>query len=401
MATVGMCIVLALGEGCSRTFGAHAQGGSDPVPTVAVVRVTAETIVRRSSLEAELEPYQEVEIRGKVAGYVKNIAVDIGSRVHKGQLLALLEVPELQSDCDQAAAAIRRRDAEVKRAQDQLNVAQAVYQVAHLTYQRLGKVNEEHPGMVAEREVDDAFGHDQQAEAQVSADRAALAAAQAALGEATSNQSRVQAMLAYARIEAPFNGVITKRYVHTGAMVPSGTSSSTQATPVVRIAQIDPLRLVIYVPASLVRHIQVGKLVAVHVPAAGKNFDLPVSRKQEAVDLASRTMRVEVDIPNRDLALAPGEYAQVELSVERKENALVVPSVAVIHHGDQTSLWIVNTAQCLELRRVVLGIEASGKTEIVSGVSESEVVAIGQTSTFQTGEKVNPKTVVLAGEGGS
>ncbi len=366
------------------------------VRTVAVVRVAAETIARRSLLEAELEPYQEVEIRGKVAGYVKLIAVDIGSRVRRGQLLASLELPELQSECDQASAAIRRREAEVKQAQDQLNVAQAGYQVAHLTYDRLAKVNQTHPGLLAEREVDDAFGSDQQAEAKVSAGGAALAAAEAALREALSNQRRVQAMLDYARITAPFNGVITKRYVHTGAMVPAGTSSSTQATPVVRIAQTDPLRLVIYVPASLVRHIQVGKSVAIHVPAAGKSFDLPISRMQDAVDVASRTMRVEVDIPNPDLALAPGEYAQVELSVERKEDALVVPSVAVIHHGNQPSLWVVNRENCLELRPVALGIESSGKIEIVSGASEGEFVAIGPTSTFQAGEKVNLKTMDLA-----
>ncbi len=395
-----ICLVPLLSTGCSQAAGAHVHQNPDPIPTVAVVRVAMEPIMRQSSLEAELEPYQEVDIRGKVAGYVQSITVDIGSRVRKGQLLALLEVPELQSDRDQADATVRRRDAEAKRAQDQLNVAQAVYQFAHLTYQRLSKVNEEHPGMVAGREVDDALGHDQQAEAQVSADRAALAAAQASLREAISSQGKEQAILDYARITAPFDGVITKRYVHTGAMVPAGTSS--QATPVVRIAQTDPLRLVIYVPASLVRNVQIGKHVTIRVPAAGKTFDLPISRMQDAVDLASRTMRIEVDVPNRDMALASGEYAQAELSLERKDNALVVPAVAVIHRRDQASLWVVNAAHCLELRTVALGIESASKVEIVSGVSEGDAVAIGQTGGFQAGEKVNVKTIEHVGvEGGS
>ncbi len=397
-AGLGSCLVLT--SACSRKFETHALSASDRPPTVAVVRVAAQPISRQVTLEAELEPYQEVDIRAKVAGYVRQINVDIGSRVARGQLLATLEVPELKSDRDQALATVKRREAEVSRAQEQLRLAQSAHQVAHLSYGRLTSVNQSHPGLVAEQEVDDAMGKDQQAEAQVSADRAALGAAQAALTEALGNQKRVQAMLDYSFITAPFSGVIAKRYVNTGTMVPAGTSSSTQATPVVTIEQNDPLRLVIYVPASLVPHVRMGELVKIQIPNTPKTFELPISRMADALDVASRTMRVEVDVPNPKMEFAPGEYANVELSFENKSAALVVPSIALVRKGNEAGLWLVNPEHRLVFRQVSVGIESSDKTEILSGVSENDLVAIGQTSTFQNGEKVSPKTIQLARNAG-
>jgi RND family efflux transporter MFP subunit len=390
-----LALALLASWGYSRALGKRTDTTTHSVATVAAVRAVRQPISRRVTLEAEFEPYQEVDIRAKVAGYVRNISVDIGARVRQGQLLASLEVPELKSDRDQAAATVQRREAEVKRAAGQLSVAQAAYQVAHLTYVRLASVNKAHPGLVAEQDVDDALGRDQQAEAQVSASRAALGAARAALTEALGNQSRVQAMLDYSRITAPFAGVITKRYVNTGTMVPAGTSSSTQATPVVSIAQTDPLRLVIYVPASLVPHLRAGTVVAVRFSTTAKLLELPIARMADAVDVASRTMRVEVDVPNPNSELAPGEYAQAELPVERLDDALVVPLVAMLRNGSQASLWVINPAHRLELRPVKLGIESAGLAQVVSGVSENDLVAVGPSSAFQAGDEVNPKPVEL------
>jgi RND family efflux transporter MFP subunit len=377
--------------GCSRAFVGHAAADNRSLLTVAVVRVGRQPISRRVVLEAELEPFQEVDIRAKVAGYVKNISVDIGSRVKQGQLLASLTVPELESDLDQAAATVTQREAEVSRAQEQLKLAQAAYSVAHLTYQRLSSVNQEHPGLVAEQEVDDALGRDQQAQAQVSADKAALAASEAALTESKGNQRKVQAVLDYAKIEAPFTGVITKRYVHTGTMVPAGITTTTQGTPVVRISQTDPLRLVIYVPASMVPGVHAGTPVTIHLGSQAKTLNLVITRTAGAVDVASRTMRAEVDVPNPQMVLVPGEYAQVELPVEQNDDALVVPVEAVDRNGDEASLWVVNGTHSLELRRIKLGIESSGQAEVTSGVSENELVVVGQRSTLQAGEQVIPK----------
>ena len=228
-----MSIAVAILCSCGRKSegeAAHADtSASTSPPVVAVARATPADLTRSVMLTAEFRPFQEIEVHAKVAGYVKQIMVDVGDRVTAGQTLAILEVPEMSDDVARAQASSKRSEAEVQHAKDELAQAQAGYDAAHLTYQRLFDVNKQRPNLVAQQEIDDARAKDLAAEAGVSAAKSALAAAQQQVQVSQVDQQRTNTMLAYSRITAPFAGVISKRYADTGAMIQAGTASQTQA----------------------------------------------------------------------------------------------------------------------------------------------------------------------------
>src|SRR5215831_2362308 len=216
--------VLLGSAGCSHqeaeTTGAPETG---KVVNVAVSKVVREDLSQGLRIAAEFRPFQEIDVHAKVAGYVKHIDVDVGDRVKKGQTLAVLEVPELQDELNQAAASMRQSEQEVDQAQHELRRAQADYTVAHLTYTRLEGVMKTRPELIAQQDVDDAQGKDEAAEAQVEGAKAGLAAAQELLHGDSANRERVQALFNYTKITAPFEGVVTRRYADTGAMLAAGT----------------------------------------------------------------------------------------------------------------------------------------------------------------------------------
>ena len=201
---------------------------------------------------------------------MKSICVDVGDRVKAGQLLAVLEIPELQDEIQQDEASVKRANEEINRAQADLERAESAHEVAHLAATRLAGVLKVRPNLVAQQDIDEATGRDRVAEAQVSTAKAALAAAKEQLEVAKATQGKTQTLFDYARITAPFAGVITHRYADTGAMIQAGTSSQTQAMPIVRLSQNDRLRLVIPVPESAVSRIHVGNDVAVAVQSLHK-----------------------------------------------------------------------------------------------------------------------------------
>src|ERR1019366_2080268 len=190
-------------------------------------------------LTVESRPFKQVDVHAKVSGYIRHIFVDVGDKVSAGQELAILEVPELNAQVMGAQADIRRSQDAIRRAQSEIERAESTHHAYHSAYTRLKQASEERPGLVAEQELDDAM-------------------AQAAL-------ARLSALQAYSHITAPFAGVVTKRYVDTGALISAGTSSETQSQPVVQLAEWSLLRLVIPVPASSVPLLHLGSVVQVHV----------------------------------------------------------------------------------------------------------------------------------------
>ena len=298
---------------------------STAVLNVAVAKVVRTDLSQGLRIAAEFKPFQEIEVHAKVAGYVKRIYVDVGDRVKSGQTLAVLEVPELQDDLNQAAAMLAQSDQEAEKAQSELKSAQANYTVAHLSYTRLESVMKARPELMAQQEVDDAQGKDLATEAQVAAAQSALAAAQDHRRAATASRARVQAMFDYTRITAPFDGVVTMRYADTGAMVAAGTTSEQQALPVVKLSQNGLLRLQIPVPEGDVPIVRLGKKVSVEVESLHRTFEGTVARFADRVDASTRTMMTEVDVPNPKLEIVPGMYAYVSFPIEQKSNVLVVP----------------------------------------------------------------------------
>lgn len=361
--------------------------------TAAVARVERRTISNTLKISGEFKPFQDVDVHAKVAGYIKAIYVDVGTHVRQGQTLAILEVPELAAQLAGADAAVRRANEEIGRAQGDLERAKSSHAAAHLAFQRLSDAAKTRQGLVAQQEIDDAQAKDLEAEAQVSSAKASLSAAQQEMEVAQANQKQVAALSSYTQITAPFAGVVTNRYADTGALVAAGTSSSTQAAPVVRLAQISTLRLVLPVPESVAAQIHLHDPVKVHVQALNEDIEGRVSRFADSLDLQTRTMETEIDCENRDGRLMPGMYTESELSLSQKPNALTVPLEAVVRNGDDATVLAVNSQNILEERHIKLGLEDNSRVEVLSGLSEGDRVVIGNRSQFHAGQKVQPKLI--------
>ena len=383
---------------CSIT---RANQGQDPtVPVVGVNRVTRQDLARTLKLAAEFRPYQEVDLDAKVAGYVKDIYVDIGDHVRAGELLAVLEIPELQDQVNQAQAMVERSQEEIERAQFQLKQAQASHAAAHLQYTRLVQVMQTQPNLIAQQEIDDAQSKDLASEAQVNAAKSALAAAQDQLAVAKANEERIRAMYSYARITAPFTGVITKRYADTGTMLQAGTSSHTQAMPLVRVSQNDLLRLTVPVPESVVPDVRVGMSVEVQVPSLGKTYTGKVARFADQVDFSTRTMRTEIDVKNPRYELVPGMYAYAALVLEHRHDVLTVPVQALDRQSSQVSVLRVTPEHKLQRVRIALGLQTPNQVEVVSGLGDGDQVVVSARSQLNAGEIVQPTIIKLATSGG-
>ena len=271
--------------------------------------------------------------------------------------------------------------------------AESLHQATHLDYARLKQASEARPGLIAEQELDNAMAKDKEGEAQISADEAALSEAQNQLDVSFAEQKQLSAMSDYARIVAPFNGVITKRGADTGALVQAGTSSNAQALPVVSVAQTDLFRLTLPVPESAVPMIRLGTTVTVHVQALNRDFEGKVARFADAVNQETRTMHTEVDVHNTDGSIVEGMYAEVELTLAKKVNALAVPIQAVNRNGSEATVLTVNSQDRIEERAVRLGMEGGNQVEVISGLNPKDRVVIGSRSDFRPGDHVNPKAV--------
>lgn len=359
----------------------------------AVVLVQRRPISSSLTLSGEFRPFQEVDVHAKVAGYIRKIYVDVGDRVKAGQMLAMLEVPELNAEVMGATAAVRRAKDAIRRANGDLVRAQSLHQATHLDYNRLKEASAARPGLIAEQELDDAQAKDKEAEAQISADEAALSEAQNQLDVAVASEQQLTAMSDYTRIVAPFTGVITKRYVDTGALVQAGTNSNTQALPVVSVAETDLFRLTLPVPESVVPTVRLGSMVSVRVPSLNRLFEGKVSRFADDLNQETRTMHTEVDVPNKKGSIVAGMYAEVNLTLENKPSVLAIPIQAVTRNGDQDSVLIVNGQDRIEERKVKLGLEGANEIEVLSGLSPDERVVVGSRSGFRPGDLVSPKVV--------
>jgi RND family efflux transporter MFP subunit len=357
-------------------------------PNVSVVAAARQPIARTLDVAGVFQPFQEVDIHGKVSGYIRRINVDIGDRVHQGQTLAVLEVPELEAQVLGAESGVERSQQEIERLREDVNRTQANYAATHAQFERLKSASQQQPGLIAAQELDDARARDQSAGAQVQAAKSAVAAAQQQLGMSRAERQQVRSMAQYATITAPFTGVVTARYADTGSLIPAGTSNSGNAQAVVRLAQSDVLRLRMPVPEEDVPYVHEGNPVSVHVQATGQTFSANVVRFTRDVSNATRTMMTEVDVPNPQLALEPGMYADTIFTLQQNDNAIVVPISAVLE-GDHPSVWMVDSAGQAQRRFVELGIATANRQEITSGISAGDQVITGGQFLLHAGEPVH------------
>jgi len=386
-----VCLVILL-----RAPGKKAKAEQREEPSlrpVAVALVKRGALVNTLTLSGAFRPYQEVDVHAKVAGYIRQIFVDVGDKVQKDQVLAILEVPELSAQVAGAKAAIGLSQNAIHRSESEIQRALSTHAAYHSAYSRLKKASESRPGLIAEQELDDSLAKDKESEAEVAAARAALAEAENQLAVAQANLDRLSALEAYSHITAPFSGVVTKRYADTGALIQAGTASDTQAMPVVQLAEWSRLRLVVPVPESAVPQIHLGSLVQVRVPALARSFKGKVARFADALDQQTRTMETEIDVINRDGTVVDGMYAETDLTLSRSEGDLTVPIQAVNRNGSGATVMLVNSRGEIEERQVTLGDEGSNQVQIKSGLSDKDEVVVGNRSDFRPGERVAPKIV--------
>jgi RND family efflux transporter MFP subunit len=301
----------------------------------------------------------------------------------------------LQQQLQQDEASVRRSEQDLARAREELNRAQSAYNVTHLTYTRLADVQKSRPELVAQQEVDVAQGKDLEASAGVSSEKDSLAAAEQGLLVAKAALGKDQAMFDYARMTAPFDGVVTQINAYTGALLPAGTASSKSDSGLCRLAQNNLLRLVIPVPERAVSDIRIGQTVAVDVSGLHEIFGGKIVRFSDQIDTTTRTMHTEVDVPNSRYELVPGMYASVKIPLHAAANVLTIPVQAVQSTGaGKGTVLVVDPSNKIEIRNVTLGMQSAADVEITSGLQENETVIFGAQGQFKAGEIVSPKLVV-------
>ncbi len=291
--------------GCSKGGAEMPKASAAAPPAVGTAEVQLRPIAQHLTVSSELVPFQEIDVYAKEAGYVKELNVDYGSRVRQGQVMAVLEIPELEAQLQEDRAVIKARTDEVSRAREEVARAKAQHDVTDLQYNRLNGVAKTKPGLVAQQEVDDAQGKNLAAASNLDAVKGSLDAANSEVEVAKAKLAHDQTLFDYAKITAPFDGVVTQRYANLGALMQAGTSS-TQATPLVRLSQENVYRLVIPVPESYVKFIRIGDPVEVKVPSLGETDSGKVARFSADVNSSTRTMRTEVNVPNPKGTLVPG-----------------------------------------------------------------------------------------------
>jgi membrane fusion protein, multidrug efflux system len=341
-AGLNLVVLAILGQGLlSGCKPSSTEADKTPSPTVVqVMQPKRGPITRSITLPGEIKAYQQATLYAKVAGYLKTIPVDKGDQVKAGDLIADLEVPELLAEQT-------RYKAEVE--------------VADLDYQRLSESQKKAPDLVTPQSVDNAKGK---------------------LDVAKATLERTETLLGYAKITAPFAGIVTKRMVDPGAFIPAATSgSAAQNAAIVTLADFNTVRVQVAVPeieSSLVATGQPVKVSIEELP--GRNFTGTITRFAYALDEASRTMLAEIELPNPKLELRPGMYAGIKIGIERKDDALLAPVEALVVEKAGAFVFTIADGKAKKTR-VQTGFNDGTNVEIVSGLTaDQRVILVGKRS---------------------
>jgi RND family efflux transporter MFP subunit len=373
-------------------FGCHGNSTKQPPPpSVAVAVVQRGNISHLLSVAGQFQAYQVVDVHAKVSGYVKHIYVDIGDRVRAGQLLATLEVPELNAQYRSTQSEALRSEDAISAAQHQLSRAKALHTAVQANYDRLDEASRQKPGLIAAQELDNARSEAEATQEQMNTAMAELSAARQGANAATADQQRVGALQAYTNVTAPLDGVVAWRYADTGVLIQEGTSSDTQSMPLIKLAQSNLLRLRVPVPENAVRYVHEGDVMQIRVDALDENFSGKVVRFTRNLDLNTRTMETEVDVPNPTLSITPGMYANSYLQLAHRENILTIPLGAVQGTGSSGTVFVLNANNRIEQRTIRLGLRGSTLVEVTSGLQAGDRLVLGDASRFHDSEQVTPR----------
>ena len=362
-----VCALLIVGVAVYFLFlkpGENQPRAANRAVAVGVAKVVRQDMYNEVPIPAEFRPYVQSQLHAIVTGYVSKMLVDFGDKVKQGQVLATLNVPELQDQLNNAKANQQQ--------------AEADYNNEHLLYTRLLQVDQEHPKLVAQQDLDTARSKDANA-------AAAVAAAKARVAE-------LETRVSYTNIVAPFDGVITQRSVDPGALVQAGTSSD-RSPELLQVSDNYHLRLDFPVSVDFVQDVHVGVPVNVKVESLhGKLFTGKITRFQNQVNDQTRTMNTEIEIDNPELEIVPGMYAVVLFQYGKRPNALAIPTEAV-SDPKSPSVYLIDSDHKIAARPVTLGVEMPDMFQVTSGLQEGDLVMIGNRSQVHPGQSVEVKVV--------
>jgi membrane fusion protein, multidrug efflux system len=353
----------------------EASNAGSPQP-VTVAQVESQKLDTTLTLPAQISPYETVDVYPKVTGFIATISVDRGSRVRAGELIIRLSAPELAAQRTQAEATLHS-------AQAQLAAAQAKLASDHGTYLHLAAAART-PGVVAGNDL-------LVAEQTAAADNGQVEAASNNVQAARDALRGVAQLESYLEIRAPFDGVVTQRNLHPGALV-GPTSGQAGAQPIVRIESLSRLRVVVPVPEAYAAGVQEGQQVTFSVPAyPGRSYHAPIARIAHAISQNTRTMQVELDLHNADAQITPGSFANVVWPIQRPYPTLFVPSSAVTTDLQRTFVIRVRQGKA-EWVDVKPGVTVNGKTEIFGDLRPGDVVVANATDSIRNGTSVTAQT---------
>jgi HlyD family secretion protein len=420
--------------GCQRPVNDHPSNESGPPPVrVTVTAPARKTLVRTVELPGRTEAYEVAPLFAKVTGYVTKIPVDIGTMIRgphgdePGTVLCELLVPELREELAQKAALVKKAQAEVQQADAGVKLAEAsvrsaaarvleaqaaiVKEDAQLArwqseFDRVAQLAKS--GVVTQKVADETRSQfdaatagrkevvakiasvealRQEMDAALVKAEADVAAVRSQLAVAEAEQRRVTAMLDYATIRAPFDGVVTARNVHTGHLVTAGGASNQQ--PMLVVMRVDPLRVIVDVPEVDAPHIRDGSPVELKFPSsAGDSATGTITRTSWSLNTTSRTLTAEIDVPNTDGRRRPGQYVQVKVTVAELNDVLSLPKTAIVTQDKQTYCFAVGTDNRVVRLPITLGLQAGNEFEIREGLSGDEKVIGVNPSAFREGQTV-------------
>src|SRR5450432_1294246 len=352
----GAAVAFALRLGEHRALAKETEALA--VPSVIVIQPKPEPAQQDLTLPSSLQAFTESPIYARTSGYVKHWYKDIGSQVKKGQLLAELETPEVDQELLQSRAARGQAEA-------QMNLAKTSAE----RWESLRKMD-----AVAQQETDEkSSGYTQ---------------GQAALASATANVRRLEQLESFKHIYAPFTGVIIRRNTDIGALINAGNSGTNQELFVV--AQINPIRVYVDVPEIDAPSVRPGVRATIELPSfPGLRFAGKVSRSADAIDPTTRTLRTEIDVPNRDGKLFPGSYAQVHFGVNVAAVRLSVPVNALLFRAEGPRAAVVGADGKIKLKPVTIGRDYGTEVEILSGIDPSESIVLNPSDSLEDGQAVN------------
>ncbi|MBI1747501.1 MAG: efflux RND transporter periplasmic adaptor subunit [Acidobacteria bacterium] len=337
--------------------------------TVQVVKPERKDLVRKITLPGSLTAYEQATLYARAAGYLQSITVDKGDAVKKEAVLAVIEAPEVEKDREQAQAQYEEAKAHLEQAKADHEQAQAEHGLQEITYRRIKDVREQEPDVIPQQEVDVARGQFEVTRSKMGVAKSKIAAAEAKMNTLRAALERSATLVNYATLKAPFHGIITQRFVDTGALIQT-------VSPLVTIMNMDTLRLYLEVPEREVPFVRRGNTVTVTVDALpGRTFSGTVARFATALDPATRTMKTEVQIPNRDHTLRPGMYGHVAMELETHAHAITIPAGSLTVEGDKIFVFTVVNNQAKKVA-VRSGYDDGTRVEILEGLSGHEDIIL-------------------------